>query len=254
MSEIFDNAVDSLRIAIEYFLRERGYSSRKHAILTLFHAIELFLKEQLARTNPILIYRKIDVPITDDSQTVGIKEALIRLENLKQGLGKEPTAAIEQLQKRRNRIEHHRYDEQEADEKIISEAINFILFFVEGVLEANLEESIPPEILRSIQDLVFERQDRHWIATYRFERWMAKQWPGFDFEVQDSPDEFEGTERCPLCNQEFLVFGYHARPFCFHCNTSVDAWQCEHCGCTHISEISRCPSEEEDGSQSADAG
>jgi hypothetical protein len=138
MSEIFDNAVDSLRIAIEYFLRERGYSSRKHAILTLFHAIELFLKEQLARTNPILIYRKIDVPITDDSQTVGIKEALIRLENLKQGLGKEPTAAIEQLQKRRNRIEHHRYDEQEADEKIISEAINFILFFVEGVLEANL--------------------------------------------------------------------------------------------------------------------
>ncbi|OCB02972.1 hypothetical protein [Acidithiobacillus ferrivorans] len=82
MSDIYANAVDSLQIGIEHFLKEPGYSSRKHAILTLFHAIEMFLKEQLHRTNPILIYRNIDAIITADSMTVGIKEALIRLENL----------------------------------------------------------------------------------------------------------------------------------------------------------------------------
>jgi hypothetical protein len=75
MSDIYANAVDSLRIGIEHFLKEPGYSSRKHAILTLFHAIELFLKEQLHRTNPILIYRNLDTKITEDSLTVGIKEA-----------------------------------------------------------------------------------------------------------------------------------------------------------------------------------
>jgi hypothetical protein len=32
--------VDSLRIGMEFFLKEDGYSSRKHAILTVFHAIE----------------------------------------------------------------------------------------------------------------------------------------------------------------------------------------------------------------------
>ena len=37
-SAIFENAVDSLRIGMEFFLKETSYSSRKHAILTVFHA------------------------------------------------------------------------------------------------------------------------------------------------------------------------------------------------------------------------
>jgi hypothetical protein len=86
MSAIYENAVDSLRIGMEFFLTEKNYSSRKHAILTVFHAIELLLKECLAQTNPILIYKNIDVKITDDAQTVGIREALTRLENLGRGI------------------------------------------------------------------------------------------------------------------------------------------------------------------------
>lgn len=119
MSDIYSNAVDSLRIGIEHFLKEPNYSSRKHAILTLFHAIELFLKEQLYRTNRLLIYRNIDAPITDDSQTVEIKEALARLQNLGLGLPKQQRTVIEDIQKRRNRIEHHRYDQKEEDEVVI---------------------------------------------------------------------------------------------------------------------------------------
>ena len=57
ISPIFENAVDSLRIGMEFFQRESSYSSHKHAILTVFHAIELLLKEQLHRINPVLIYR-----------------------------------------------------------------------------------------------------------------------------------------------------------------------------------------------------
>ena len=98
MSDIYANAADSLRIGIEHFLKEPGYSSRKHAILTLFHAIEWFLKEQLHRTNPILIYRNLDAKITDASMTVGIKEALTRLENLGLGLPKQPQEVIERIQ------------------------------------------------------------------------------------------------------------------------------------------------------------
>jgi hypothetical protein len=45
MNALYENAVDSLRIGMEFFLKEKNYSSRKHAILTLFHAIELLLKE-----------------------------------------------------------------------------------------------------------------------------------------------------------------------------------------------------------------
>ena len=234
MSDIYANAVDSLRIGIEHFLKEPGYSSRKHAILTLFHAIELFLKEQLHRTNPILIYRNLDAKITDDSMTVGIKEALTRLENLGLGLPKQPQEVIERIQKRRNRIEHHRYDHKEEDESIISESLAFILFFADGVLKAKLENDVSPETLREIQSLVYDGQDRYWIAMHRLEQWMHETWPDWDNEESDTPDEFGGTLNCPICRQSYLVIGYLDKPFCFHCNTSIDAAECGDCGCTYL--------------------
>jgi hypothetical protein len=240
MSDIYANAVDSLRIGIEHFLKEPGYSSRKHAILTLFHAIELFLKEQLHRTNPILIYRNLDTKITEDSLTVGIKEALARLENLGLGLPKQPQEVIERIQKRRNRIEHHRYDHKEEDEKIVSESLAFILFFVDGVLEAKLERDVPPEALRQIQNLVYDRQDLYWIAMHRLKQWMHEVWPEWDNEESDTPDEFRGTVDCPVCRQSYLVMNYHDKPFCFHCNTTIEASECQDCGCTFLSSEGQC--------------
>lgn len=240
MSDIYANAVDSLRIGIEHFLKEPGYSSRKHAILTLFHAIELFLKEQLYRTNPILIYRNLDTRISDDSLTVGIKEALARLENLGMGLPKQPQEVIERIQKRRNRIEHHRYDHKEEDETIIAESLAFILFFVDGVLKAKLERDVSPETLREIQRLVYDRQDLYWIAMHRLEQWMYERWPKWDIEESDTPDEFSGTVDCPVCHQSYLVMEFHDKPFCFYCNTSIEAAECEHCGRTYLTTGAAC--------------
>jgi hypothetical protein len=34
-SAIYENAIDSLGIGLEFFLKEDGYSSRKHAFLTV---------------------------------------------------------------------------------------------------------------------------------------------------------------------------------------------------------------------------
>lgn len=44
-----------------------------------------------------------------------------------------------------------------------------------------------------------------------------------------------------VCNQEYLVIGYHPKPFCFHCNTSVDAWHCVDCGRSHMVDVTSCP-------------
>lgn len=239
-SAIYANAVDSLRIGIEYFLKEASYSSRKHAILTLFHAIELFLKEKLHRTNDILIYRNIDSAITDDSLTVGIKEAITRLENLKLGLPKQEQGIIDRIQKRRNRIEHHRYDHMKEDEVIIAESLQFILFFVDNVLHGKLESDIPANTLQEIQRIVYEQDQLYWIAMHRLEAWMRETWPTWNNEESETPDEFEGTHDCPICGQGFLILGHHKKPFCVHCNTTVDAEMCNHCGCTYIVGNSCC--------------
>jgi hypothetical protein len=234
VSEIYDNAVDSLRIGIEFFVKERSYSTRKHAILTLFHSIELFLKELLHRTNPILIYKNIDTKITDDALTVGIKDILARLDNLGFGLPKEQRLIIEKIQKRRNRIEHHRYDHREEDETIIAESLKFILFFVDDVLKRKLDLDIDPALLREIQGIVFKHDELYWVAMHRLEIWMKDQWPSWNDQENDSPEEFDGTVDCPVCRQTFLVIGYHEKPLCFHCNASVDAEECENCGTTHL--------------------
>jgi hypothetical protein len=235
LSEIYENAVDSLRIGMEFFLRDRSYSSRKHAILTIFHAIELFLKEQLSRTNPILIYKNIDVKITDDAMTVGIRESIARLENLGLGIPKEEKETIENIQKIRNRIEHHRYDHKEAEhDAIIAASLKFILYFVEMVLRTNLETQIDGEVLRNINARVIEYRERQGLADFRFEEWCTTKWPEWDREKEDIPPEFPGTDICPECRQAYLIIGYHDKPVCFYCNTTIDAANCEECGETFL--------------------
>jgi hypothetical protein len=231
LSPIYQNALDSLRIGMEFFLKQDGYSSRKHAILTIFHAIELMLKERLAQTNPILIYKNIDAKITVDAMTVSVREAMTRLENLGLGIPDEEKETIENIQRIRNRIEHHRYDHNEKeDDEIIASSLKFILYFVEFVFERKLDGHIDPKILRDINIRVFEYNERNGLAEHRFNAWAKTEWPDWKQEEKDIPEEFGGTLRCPECGQDWLVMGYHDKPVCFHCNTAIDADCCEDCG------------------------
>jgi len=105
---------------------------------------------------------------------------------------------------------------------------------LEGVLKDKLERDVPAETLREIQRLVYGRQDLYWIAMHRFEQWMHDTWPEWNNEESDTPEEFSGTLDCPICRQSYLLIGYHDKPFCFHCNTSVDAAECGDCGRTYL--------------------
>jgi hypothetical protein len=241
ISPIFENAIDSLRIGIEFFQRESSYSTHKHAILTVFHAIELFLKEKLYRTNPVLIYKNIDKKVTDDSVTVGFADAITRLQNTGIELPDDQRAIVEKIQGRRNRIEHHRYDHNEAEDAIIiAEALKFIFYFAEFVLDARLEDHIDHKLLVPMKQRVMEYNELQGLAEFRFEEWAKKRWPKWDKKVDDLPEEFEGTYDCPECRQSWLVMGYHSKPFCFCCNVHVDAANCENCGRTYLVQDGCC--------------
>ncbi len=235
MRDIYKNAVDSLKVGMQFFLSDDSYTSRKHAILTLFHAIELLLKEYLYRVNPILIYRNIDRKITDDSITVGIGEILIRLENIKVSLPPEQISAIKKIQKKRNQIEHHRYDKKDEDEETIGESLKFILFFMEFRLDEKPSEDLDEELLRGIQRLVLEYDERLGHAEWRFQRWLQDQWPEWDPYQQDTPEEFGGTLDCPECGMSYLVIEFRPEPFCFYCNTPIEATECVDCGVVYKS-------------------
>ena len=236
MSTIYENAVDLLRIGFQFFKQERSYSTRKHAILTVFHAIELFFKERLFRTNPILIYKDIDVRVTEDALTVSVREALIRLENIGLKLPKDQIEAVERIQKIRNRIEHHRYDHNEKeDELVIGEALKLALYFVEFVLGKRLGDDIGTELFAEMQRRVFDYDELRTLADMRLEEWMKREWPEWNPEKEDIPEEFGGTLDCPACRQSYFVIGYHERPFCFHCNATVEGAACEAGGSSFMS-------------------
>lgn len=236
MRHIYDNAIDSLAVGMQFYLSDDNASSRKHAILTLFHAIELLLKEYLYRINPILIYKNIDKKITEDSITVGLAESLVRLENLNLGIPDEQEAILRKIQKRRNRIEHHRYDKKQEDEKIIAESLKFILFFVEEILQERLDNDIQANLIVNIQNVILDYYERHGIVHKRIEKYIQSKWPEWEPCTMDLPEDFEGTLECPVCQYESLVFEQGQHPFCFWCNTRVEVTECETCGVTYLTE------------------
>lgn len=193
------------------------------------------MKEHLFRTNPILIYKNIDARVTDEALTVGIRDILVRFENIGLALPKEQIAAIEKIQRIRNRIEHHRYDHDERnDEMVIAEALKVVLFFVEFVLGERLGDDIGDDRVVEMQARVLDYDERLGLAEARIEQWMKKEWPHWNPIPDDRPEEFEGTLDCPKCRQSYFVIGYHEKPFCFYCNASIDGGACKHCGMTFL--------------------
>lgn len=234
MNALYANAIDSLRIGCAHTVGDPEPAQRKQAILTIFHAIELLLKERLYREHPLLIYKDLNAKIRADSFTVGVKDALTRLESIGITIPKAPRDVIEKLQGRRNRIEHHRYDEEEQDHQTISECIAFSFFFIEAILEENIHKDFGADLMRDIQSVVFSHDEQRWAAMFRLEKWLKKTWPEWDPLESDMPEQFEGTLDCPVCRQEYLSICEHREPFCFYCNTTVDAVQCAECGFTYI--------------------
>ncbi len=234
MNALYANAIDSLKIGCGYTVGNTESAKRKQAILTIFHAIELLLKERLYREHPLLIYRNLSVKIEADSLTVGVKEALIRLESIGVTIPKAPKDVIEKLQGRRNRIEHHRYEDEVTDHQIISESIAFSFFFIEAILEEDFHRDMGVDLMREIQSVVFSHDEQQLAASFRLENWLKKTWPEWNPMESDLPDQFEGTLDCPVCREEYLAICGQREPFCYFCNTPVDAVECPECGFTYI--------------------
>lgn len=156
------------------------------------------------------------------------------MENLGLGLPAYAKKTIESVQKVRNRIEHHLYDHREEDEAIIGELLKFIMYFIEFVLHRKLDGQIDDGVLREIIRLKFDYEERRGLAEFRFHEWLCTAWPNWKGAEGDIPEEFGGVCQCPECAQDWLVIGWHDKPFCFHCNLTIDADECEHYGRTFL--------------------
>jgi len=223
MSAIFDNAIDSLKVGIKFYLDETFPTAHKHAIISIFHSIELFLKEKLYRTHPLFIYKNIDIPISDNSQTVGLKEIIVRLSNLDTPLDPKQEKILKELQRKRNRIEHHRFEAEDSDFHIIGKALKFLYYFLPAQLHCSLEEHLDDELYRNVREVILEYDERLAEAEREVnERTTPK--------TKDDLASPTYSAFCPECDNHTVVIETEKGDFCFFCLQEVSMAQCNWCG------------------------
>ncbi|HXA19924.1 MAG TPA: zinc ribbon domain-containing protein [Thermoanaerobaculia bacterium] len=223
MSELLENALDSLRMGVRHFLEKKLETADKWAILELFHTIELLLKERLYREHPIFIYKNIDQAIGDDSYTVGLREILARFTNLEIDIPKDYANILLDLQKRRNRIEHHRFVPDKTHHQVLGEALKFIKYFLEEHLEEELEGHLPPKHFEAVKSLILSYEE----LVRRAES-----------DARSILDRFSPKEQamieiatCPQCGNESLVLGAgEDEDKCYFCDEQIETTRCWECG------------------------
>jgi hypothetical protein len=211
---LLDNAIDSLQHGVAHYLvRDESPTAIKHAVLNIYHGIELFLKERLARVHPLLIYRDIDKRVTADSQTIGLKEILVRMENLGIPLAPNQTAILAELQKRRNHIEHHRFDPSADHQITVGQALKFLLDFLPDHLGIALEDIVEDtDIYNKVLTAILS-------YTERVER-----------AVREATAASRLLVRCSDCGEKTVAVDSDRGHYCYLCHTDHNMEQCERCG------------------------
>src|SRR5687767_9535552 len=112
----------SILSSAKQFLIEalENHAARKwnFAIVHAVTAVELVLKERLARIHPALIFKNIDAPGFRDTSTVSLSHLPQRLRNLNVPLEPKDIALIKTVADWRNQIVHHMpsFDEVSVDQ------------------------------------------------------------------------------------------------------------------------------------------
>jgi hypothetical protein len=123
----------SILSSAKQFLIEalENHAARKwnFAIVHAVTAVELVLKERLARIHPALIFKNIDAPGFRDTSTVSLSHLPQRLRNLNVSLDPKEIALIKTVANWRNQIVHHMpsFDKISVDQQLPAPRLPLII-------------------------------------------------------------------------------------------------------------------------------
>lgn len=140
--DLISNAEDSVNHAIELLAYGANISASvkyKRVIQSIFHAIELLLKERLRQIHPALIWENIDKYPSLEARTVTSDLAISRLTRIGGVIfSDDELKIIQALKRNRNAIEHYKWSisTDEAD-YIVGKALAFVIYFSNTHLKYN---------------------------------------------------------------------------------------------------------------------
>jgi hypothetical protein len=150
--DLLANAIDSLNEALAKYQQGKAGDERayKFCVLHLMHFLELVLKHYVTLSHPLLIYKNpFARDFTDDSQTIGMQDAINFLKNEGKDLPQTFLEDLHWLKKLRNRIEHHKFDmDVEEVDGTVGRLIQAVVTFDRSHRNLGLETRIDPAHFR----------------------------------------------------------------------------------------------------------
>jgi len=210
---LLENGLDFVLSAVQNLLGEPDHRQLKYAILHLHSGVELILKEKLRREHWSLVFEKVDEAKraryeSGDFYSVSWKTCLGRLKDICEiELTKEKIHPLEELKKKRNRVEHFNFtDNSDAVKSATVPVLQFLVEFINEEIGQGTFQEVEAELFREIarcfgklNDFVGERTK----------------------EIQQQLSDPEGTlVTCPQCFQETMdVWG---EVCCYFCGYTPD--------------------------------
>lgn len=231
--DLEENAMDSLVHGVEHFLSATGAKEKrnlKHAVLHVFHAVELFLKARLAEAHPTLIYVKPEQAEDDGAHTVDFAVLVRRLGKVGATLSKEEIDDLTALRKFRNSIEHHKLAASKEDIKnYLGRAMRFLETFLRDELDTELKEHVDATTYEALSEAIHSYKERVARAKEEMD----------DFLPSDpkSAGDYE-VLYCPNCGEETIVNPDRTedagKVHCFFCKERFVPSECFRCGRTTL--------------------
>jgi hypothetical protein len=214
---LIENAYDFLEEAVDRLLEHDESVKRcKYAVLHIAGAIELFLKQCLYNEDWTLIFdkpAKADKALlaSGEFKSVSFENALTRVEEeCSVDFGQSKTV-IDNLRKKRNKVQHYQVDLEEAEVmSILSKAWTFVMDFTDGYLSENHTLASQEIFLRIKQKMT------------KVEEFVDALNAEIEPLIQDNLERDVLLIECPTCMQPALpLTGEDTQ--CLFCKHSYDA-------------------------------
>lgn len=215
--DLLDNAIDSLNEALSKYQEGKNGDEKayKFCVQHLSHFLELILKYYVTQSHPLLIYKNPFVKsINDESQTIGLYEAINFLRNEGHEISVKFEKDIKWLKKLRNNIEHHKFS---MDVEEVEDAIGRLMSAVVEFDEAHENIDLSKYISTNQYDLFHELANTYEGRLGKAEKEVEEALAGLDpkegsmsvyhcYECDHDtmiPSEDSGTGyRCTFCGNE----------------------------------------------------
>jgi hypothetical protein len=217
--DLVANATDSLNHGLSHFHGDRSSASDlKAALLLVFHATELVLKERLARINPALILSNIDKAEPLERNTVAFSKLPHRLMNFGVRLDEADCKTLARIAKLRNEVEHSHFDmDHEEVARELGETLKFVFKFMASELELEPEEELGTDIFKEARELIYSYDE----LLKQAEESLNKVMP-----TDMKERSMYGVFTCPECEHEFV----DQDGKCHFCLEEFEIKGCEYCG------------------------